>query len=126
PSASVHRSAMWSCLWRSVRTRSLPTPTVAARLRPSSRGFHRMRRLANLLWFTSALLVLLVGLAGAALSGPDDTVEVVSDKVGDARGVPLVTAPVLTDVTGLDVVVTAGASGGVFVGATHRVDLDDL
>ncbi|MBE7324781.1 hypothetical protein IEQ44_08955 [Nocardioides sp. Y6] len=85
-----------------------------------------MRRLANLLWFTSALLVLLVGLAGAALSGPDDTVEVVSDKVGDARGVPLVTAPVLTDVTGLDLVVTAEASGGVFVGAAHRVDLDDL
>lgn len=85
-----------------------------------------MRRLASLLWITFALLLLLVGLAGAVLTGPDDTVEMVSQEMGEAGGIPLVTSPALTDVTGLDLVVSAESTGQVFVGAAHRVDVEDL
>lgn len=90
-----------------------------------------MRRLFGSALFSSVLLLfgllMLVGGGTAAiLTGPDDTVALVSQEVAGAEGVPLVTAPGITAFTDVDLVVTASASGGVFVGSAHRVDVRNL
>ncbi|GGD06861.1 hypothetical protein [Nocardioides daphniae] len=85
-----------------------------------------MRRPLSPVLFTLGLLLLVVGAAGAALSGPDDTVDVVSQPVPEAKGRLVTTDPVVSAFRNVDLVVRARAEGDVFMGAAHRVDVDDM
>lgn len=83
------------------------------------------RAIGPVLLILGVVLVLLGGVASLVV-GPDDTVDVAGEEMSAAAGIPVVTAPALTAVSGVDLVVEAEAPGGVFVGAAHRVDIDDL
>lgn len=85
-----------------------------------------MRRLFNAALLTLGVLLAVLGLAAAVLTGPDDTVALASKEIDEAAGGPVVTHPALTAFSNVDLVVTASAPGGVFVGSAHHVDLADL
>ncbi|WP_185996605.1 hypothetical protein [Nocardioides campestrisoli] len=81
-----------------------------------------MRLLLRAAVFLFGSLLLIGGVLAAVLVGPDDTLALEAD---DAAG-PVVTHPRLTAFTDVTLVAEAEAPGGVFVGAGHRVDVDDL
>ncbi|WP_162599891.1 hypothetical protein [Nocardioides solisilvae] len=73
------------------------------------------------------VLMAVLGALGALVHGPDDTV-MLGEQVQPApsAGLPTVVHPVSTAFGGAELVVRAEAPGGLFLGATHRVDVTDL